>query len=98
MFKIATWNVNSLRVRLEHLLTWLKTAKPNVIALQETKIEDKDFPRDVFQEAGYHAIFSGQKSYNGVAILSRETASDIQSRISTLDDPQRRIIAGTIED
>jgi exodeoxyribonuclease-3 len=96
--KIATWNVNSLRVRLDHLLAWLDATKPNIIALQETKLEDKHFQREIFLEAGYHAVFNGQKSYNGVAILSRESAAEVQSTIPEFDDPQRRILAATIED
>ena len=68
-FNIATWNVNSLRVRLPHVLAWLKETKPDVLALQETKMPDADFPFSAIEEAGYTAIASGQKTYNGVAIL-----------------------------
>ena len=68
--KIATWNVNSLNVRLPHVLDWLETNKPDVLCLQETKQEDHKFPSDILKEAGYNAIHSGQKTYNGVAIIS----------------------------
>ena len=71
--KVATWNVNSLRVRLEHVIAWLQREQPDVLALQETKLKDEDFPVDAFLEAlGYSAIFSGQPAYNGVAIVARE--------------------------
>lgn len=95
-FKIATWNVNSLRVRLPHVLAWLQTHKPDVLALQEIKLQDADFPHEEIQKAGYIATVSGQKTYNGVAILSRESASDVVKDIPNLDDHQRRMIAATI--
>ena len=93
--KLATWNVNSLKVRLPHLLDWLATNPLDVICLQETKCEDKNFPLDELQATGYHCAFSGQKTYNGVAILSREPASDIQIGIPGFDDEQKRVIAAT---
>jgi exodeoxyribonuclease-3 len=97
MFKIATWNVNSLRVRLPHVLTWLNDVKPDVVAIQETKVIDADFPLDAFQKAGYHAVFAGQKTYNGVAILSRNVlAVDLIVDIPGLDDPQRRLLGASI--
>jgi exodeoxyribonuclease-3 len=77
--KIASWNVNSLRVRLEHILSWLTVQQPDVLALQETKIPDKLFPQDVFSAAGYYSLFAGQKSYNGVAILSKKPLSDVMT-------------------
>lgn len=95
-FKIATWNVNSLRVRLPHVLTWLSENKPDVLALQELKIPDTDFPLAEFENAGYSAVFSGQKTYNGVAILSRTPALDIVKDLPELDDHQRRILCATI--
>lgn len=95
-FKIATWNVNSIRVRLPHILQWLDTVGPDVLALQETKTVDESFPLAELEEAGYSATFFGQKSYNGVAILSRTTAEDVMSDIPSLDDPQRRILGATI--
>jgi exodeoxyribonuclease-3 len=97
MFKIATWNVNSLRVRLPRLLTWLDENKPDVIALQETKIPDADFPVEAISEAGYEMVFSGQKAYNGVAILSKNKASDIITEFLE-PDPQRRVMAALIND
>ena len=66
-FSIATWNVNSLRVRGEQLMQWLAAVQPDVVALQETKMQDPDFPHPEFTAAGYHSVFSGQKTYNGVA-------------------------------
>ena len=70
--RIATWNVNSLNVRLPHVLDWLGEQRPDVLMLQETKLTDDRFPVDALRDAGYHAVFTGQKTYNGVAILSRE--------------------------
>jgi exodeoxyribonuclease-3 len=94
--KIATWNVNSLKVRLPHLLDWLATESPDVVCLQELKCEDKAFPVAELAEAGYQAVFSGQKTYNGVAILSRLEATDVQRGIPGFEDEQRRIIAATV--
>ena len=94
--KIATWNVNSLNVRLPHLLDWLAAAAPDVVGLQELKCEDAKFPIDAIRDAGYEAVFSGQKTYNGVAILSRTPATDIQRGIPGYDDVQQRVIAATI--
>lgn len=96
--KIATWNVNSLRVRLTHVLDWLNANNPDVLALQETKLSDEQFPVEAFSAVGYHPIYSGQKTYNGVAILSRQPACDIASDIPGLEDPQRRILAATVAD
>jgi exodeoxyribonuclease-3 len=92
MFKIATWNVNSLRVRLPHVLQWLEEHAPDAVALQETKTVDEEFPLDAIRERGYEAVYSGQKTYNGVAILSRTPASDVKSGFPELDDPQRRVL------
>jgi exodeoxyribonuclease-3 len=94
--KIASWNVNSLKVRLPHLTQWLADAKPDVVALQETKLEDAKFPVDELAAAGYRAVFSGQKTYNGVAILARDEPRDIVTDIPGLDDPQRRILAASV--
>ena len=95
--KIATWNVNSLRVRLPHLLQWLAANQPDIVALQETKVVDEQFPQAELSAVGYHAVFAGQKTYNGVAILSKSPATEVISDIPTLDDPQRRILAATIQ-
>lgn len=96
MLKIATWNVNSLNVRLPHVLAWCEDARPDILALQETKLPDDRFPAGALKEAGYESVYSGQKTYNGVAILSRKTAGDVVTDIDGLDDPQRRILAATI--
>jgi exodeoxyribonuclease-3 len=98
MSKIASWNVNSLNVRLPHVLAWLDVAQPDVLALQETKLTDDRFPVQELLDEGYHSVFSGQKTYNGVAILSREKALDTVTDIPGLDDPQRRILAATVGD
>lgn len=95
--KIATWNVNSLRVRLPHVLQWLEAAQPDVLAIQETKTVDEQFPLAELEAAGYNAVFAGQKTYNGVAILSKSPATDVVTDIPALDDPQRRILAATID-
>jgi len=96
--KIASWNVNSLNVRLPHLTTWLAEAQPDIVALQETKMEDSKFPGEAIQAAGYRVAFSGQKTYNGVAILAREEPRDIVTDIPGLDDPQRRILIASVGD
>ena len=93
--KIATWNVNSLRVRLPHVLDWLAKEQPDLLALQETKTVDADFPLAALEQAGYRAVFSGQKTYNGVALVSRGVALDVVADPPGLQDPQRRILAGT---
>ena len=96
--KIATWNVNSLKVRLPHVLDWLAQESPDVLALQETKSEDASFPLAAIEEAGYTAAYSGQKTYNGVAVLTRHPVQDTVTDIPGLDDPQRRIMAVTLGD
>lgn len=96
--KIASWNVNSLKVRLPQVLEWLQQEQPDVLALQETKLTDDVFPIAAITEAGYQVVFSGQKTYNGVAIIAKNKPQDIITDIDGLDDPQRRIIAATIED
>ncbi len=95
--KIATWNVNSLKVRLDQVVDWLATNQPDVLALQETKTPDESFPLAELEAAGYRAIYSGQKTYNGVAVLSRALASHPITDIPALDDPQRRILAVSVE-
>lgn len=98
MFKIATWNVNSLRVRLPHLLQWLSEAQPDLVALQETKVIDEDFPLVEIQKAGYECLFSGQRAYNGVAILSKKNCLDKVTDFPALADPQRRVLGVTVGD
>jgi exodeoxyribonuclease-3 len=97
MAKIATWNVNSLKVRLGHVLDWLAAEKPDVFALQETKTVDENFPIEQIEAAGYRAAFAGQKTYNGVATLSLAPGEEIATELPGLDDPQRRILASTID-
>ena len=94
--KIATWNVNSLKVRLPHVLDWAEQQRPDVIALQEIKTTDDKFPGDAIAAAGYRAVFAGQKTYNGVAILSRSVPEEVQTDIPGLEDPDRRILAATV--
>jgi len=94
--KIASWNVNSLNVRLPHLEEWLKLRAPDVVALQETKLEDSRFPDSVLAGLGYRSVFAGQKTYNGVAIVSRESAEDVQIGIPGFVDEQKRVIAATV--
>ncbi|HEU4592196.1 MAG TPA: exodeoxyribonuclease III [Steroidobacteraceae bacterium] len=95
-FSIATWNVNSLRVRGEQVMEWLRTHSPDVVALQETKMQDPDFPHPEFTAAGYHSVFSGQKTYNGVALLSRRPMTGLVRDIPGFDDPPRRVLAADI--
>ncbi len=94
--KIATWNVNSLNVRLPHVLEWLASAGPDVLVLQEIKQVSEAFPEASFVEAGYQAVASGQKTYNGVAVISRKPSADQVTDFPGFEDPQRRILASTI--
>lgn len=97
MMKLATWNVNSLAVRLPQLLDWLAANPVDVLALQETKLTDDKFPAAALAEAGYAAVWHGQKTYNGVALLCRGAATtEVQRGISGWDDEQARVIAGTV--
>ncbi len=95
--KIATWNVNSLKVRLPQVVAWLQTHQPDALCLQETKLEDINFPLQDIEQAGYRAVFAGQKTYNGVAILSKLAAGDSVAAIPGFDDPQKRVLAATID-
>lgn len=94
--QIATWNVNSLNVRQEHVLAWLENNPVDVLALQETKLTDDRFPSAAFAEAGYHSVFTGQKTYNGVALLSREAPADVEFALPGLVDEHKRVIAATV--
>jgi exodeoxyribonuclease-3 len=94
--KLATWNINSLNVRLAHVLEWTGTHVPDVLCLQETKLEDPKFPREALQNAGFEVAVHGQKTYNGVAILSRLAMKDIASGIPGFEDDQKRVLAATI--
>ena len=80
--RIATFNANSLRSRLDIILKWLGTHQPDILAIQETKVQDKDFPIEAFDQTGYHVVYRGQKSYNGVALLSQEPPVEIVSHLS----------------
>jgi exodeoxyribonuclease-3 len=95
--KITTWNVNSLKVRLPQVVAWLQTHQPDALCLQETKTEDASFPAAEIAEAGYKAVFTGQKTYNGVAILSKVDATDAVMSIPDFEDPQKRVLAATID-
>ncbi|WP_419419367.1 exodeoxyribonuclease III [Legionella sp. D16C41] len=96
MLKLATWNVNSLKIRLEQVLMWFEDNQIDILALQETKLPDEKFPLNVFTERGYHTVYAGQKTYNGVAVISREPLSTALTDIPNLIDPQRRILITTI--
>lgn len=95
--KIATWNVNSLNVRLPHVLEWLTNAEPDVLVLQEIKQATDAFDSDRLAAAGYKSVASGQKTYNGVAVISRNEPTDIVTDFPNFDDPQRRILVSTID-
>jgi exodeoxyribonuclease-3 len=96
--KLATWNVNSLKVRLPHLLDWLAKHAPDVVCLQETKTEDPKFPAAEIEKAGYKVAFSGQRTYNGVAILARAPLVDVQAGIPGFEDEQKRVVTATVGD
>ena len=96
--KVATWNVNSIRARRQHVMDWLDAAQPDVLCLQELKVTDTDFPYDDIRECGYEAAVSGQKTRNGVAILSRHPIADVVHGLGDdEDDPQARLISGRIK-
>ncbi len=94
--KIVSWNVNSLNVRLAHVLQLLEQEQPDVLALQETKLTDDKFPLEAIQAAGYQAAFAGQKTYNGVCLLTRLPATAVITDMPGLDDPQRRLLAANV--
>jgi len=95
--QLATWNVNSLAVRLPQVLDWLRANPVDVMVLQETKLSDDKFPHDEIEAAGYRVQWHGQKTYNGVALLSRSEAGAVVKNIPGHDDPQARVIAGTVD-
>lgn len=97
MFSLATWNVNSIRVRLEQVLEWLKSHQPDVLALQELKMTDDAFPTAAFTDAGYQVAVSGQATYNGVAILAKNPLENVVYGIPGYDDVQKRVLAATID-
>ena len=94
--KLATWNVNSIKVRLPQLIDWLALGQPDVVCLQELKVEDAKFPLAEIEQAGYRAAFSGQKTYNGVAILSKAPPEDVVAGIPGFADEHRRVLAATV--
>ncbi|MEY2482383.1 MAG: exodeoxyribonuclease [Verrucomicrobiota bacterium] len=95
--RIVSWNINSLRKRQERLISWLTATQPDVVCLQETKCTDEQFPELDLRSAGYHSAFHGQKSYNGVAILSRTAPQDVRAALCDEEvDPQARVIAATV--
>src|SRR5690606_25453382 len=94
--KLATWNVNSLNVRLPQVLDWLRANPVDALCLQELRLSDDKFPLPAIQELGYHAVWAGQKTYNGVAILSREPGRDVVRNLPGFEDPQQRLIAATL--
>ena len=93
--KIASWNVNGVRARLDHVSDWLQINQPDVLTLQETKVMDEMFPLDAFKPLGYQVNIYGQKSYNGVAVLTKKPLTEIKKGISGFKDDQTRVIAGT---
>jgi exodeoxyribonuclease-3 len=95
--KIATWNVNSLRVRLPHLLDWLSVNPVDAIGIQETKLTDDLFPASEIEAAGFHWVHSGQKTYNGVAIIAKHPLIDVIRDIPGFDDEQKRVITATVQ-
>ncbi|MEY4762812.1 MAG: exodeoxyribonuclease [Pseudomonadota bacterium] len=96
MTTVASWNVNSLKVRMPHLGDWLGANPVDVIGLQETKLVDENFPQAEIEALGYHVLRSGQKTYNGVALLARQPISDVRTELDGLYDPQRRVAIGTV--
>lgn len=100
-FSIATWNVNSLKVRLTHLTDWLALHPSDIVCLQETKLTDENFPAELLQAAGYDSVFAGQKTYNGVAVLVKKGAStapvEVQVNLPNFPDDQKRVLALTLD-
>jgi exodeoxyribonuclease III len=94
--KIATWNVNSLKVRLPQVIDWLQSSNCDVLAVQELKLDNPFFPLQELQDLGYHCVFNGQKTYNGVAIISKHEISDVHHDMPDYDDPQKRVITATV--
>jgi exodeoxyribonuclease-3 len=96
LIKIASWNVNSLKVRLEQVLDWLDESQTDILGIQETKLEDQAFPRAVFEDAGFEVLYRGQKTYNGVAWISRFPIEDPVDALPGFADEQKRVLAATI--
>lgn len=98
MTKIATWNVNSLKVRLPHVLEWCESAQPDILALQETKTVDEKFPAAEIEAAGYHVVYAGQPTYNGVALLSKTPITLLAHALPNFEDIQKRFLSVKIGD
>lgn len=98
MWRIASWNINSLNARLPHVLRWLDDNQPDALALQETKTQDENFPSAALEEQGYQTVFAGQKSYNGVALLSRRPAQVLHVALPDFDDPQKRVLCAILDE
>jgi exodeoxyribonuclease-3 len=96
--KVATWNVNSMKVRLPHVLEWMSASEPDVLVLQEIKQVTEMFPTDDIAAAGYQSVANGQKTYNGVAVISKQEPAEPDLEFPGFDDPQRRVLATTIGD
>ncbi|HVA26324.1 MAG TPA: exodeoxyribonuclease III [Chloroflexota bacterium] len=96
--RVATWNVNSLRLRLERVADWLRRVDPDVVALQETKVVDDLFPAEALAEAGYQAAFAGEKSYNGVALLAKQPLAGVRVEYPLAENGAKRLISGQIGD
>ena len=94
--QIATWNVNSLKVRLPQVIDWLKSSNCDILAIQELKLDNPHFPTETFKELGYYCAFNGQKTYNGVAIISKHEISDVHYDLPDYDDHQKRALAATV--
>jgi exodeoxyribonuclease-3 len=94
--RLVTWNINSLKLRLPRVQEWLAAQRPDILALQETKVQDADFPRLELEAAGYHVVYAGQRSYNGVAVLSRWPVTHVVTALPGFTDPQMRVLAVTI--
>ncbi len=96
--KLATWNVNSLKVRLPQVMEWLMINQPDMLCLQETKLSDENFPEQEIAAIGYHSVFSGQKTYNGVAIISKQKGCEVLTALPDFLDEQKRVVAATYGD
>ena len=96
-FSTVSWNVNSIRVRRDQVRDWIREKQPSVVGLQETKVPDDVFPADAYEELGYHVIANGQRTYNGVALISDRPGTDIITDLPGMDDPQRRVLAATYD-
>lgn len=96
--KIATWNVNSMNVRQGHVVEWLQAQQPDVLVLQEIKQTTEKFPAHALRDIGYHSVASGQKTYNGVAVISKVEPTDPVTELPGIDDPQRRVLASSTGD